>query len=218
MAELAKAQLIELVSQGNNWVEGNKKVTVQFNPSSLKVSYANQLSGGDQAGGSPKQFVGSSTTKMSLELWFDATDDQSDVRVKTQDVAYFIKPRDVTEDNKPKKIPPRVRFSWGSFLFDGMVDSLDENLEFFSEAGVPMRASVSLALSEQAFQFAIKPGIGGGAPSAGTTPTATARAGDSVQGIAGRLNLLDAWQKIASANGIDDPRKLVAGTPLRTRL
>ena len=36
------------------------------------------------------------------------------------------------------------RFEWGSFIFQGVVDSMDETLDYFSEEGVPLRATVSL--------------------------------------------------------------------------
>src|SRR5688500_12065973 len=123
MGELAKAWLIELTPQGESWVPSEEnKVRVQFNPTTLKVAYTNQVSGGDQPGGSPKQFIGQSTTKMSIELWFDTTADGSDVREKTIKVAYFIRPKSAAGDQAGRQLPPRLRFSWGSFLFDGVVD------------------------------------------------------------------------------------------------
>ena len=54
MTELAKAQLIELDADFKNEKPGGQKVSVQFNPETLKVSFANQLvqpQGGDQAAG-----------------------------------------------------------------------------------------------------------------------------------------------------------------------
>lgn len=211
MAELAKARLIELVANGDDWETGDHEVQVQFNPPSLKVSYKNQISGGDQAGGSPKQFVGQSTTSMSVELWFDTTEGGGDVRNRTRDVAFFIQPKEDTQDGETKKIPPRVRFLWGSFLFDGIVTSLDETLEYFSEDGVPLRASTSLSLSEQAFQFTIAPVSDTGG--AGTTPMATARQGETVQDIADRNNRDP--REVGENNDIDDLRHPGEGTRIR---
>ena len=212
MGELAKAKLIELVPSGEDWEKGDYEVTVQFNPPTLKVRYANQISGGDQPGGSPKQFVGQSTTSMSIELWFDTVEEGTDVREKTKRVAYFIQPKKDTQDGKEVNIPPRVRFLWGSFLFDGIVTGMDESLEYFSEAGIPMRASTSLSLSEQAFQFTISP-TGNGA--AGTSPATTAQEGDTVQDIAARNNR-EPWQDVAEENDIDDARNPGEGTLVRT--
>ena len=54
--KLAKALLQEITWNENQEVrELERKVNVQFNPETLKVSYANQSSGGDQRGGSATQ-------------------------------------------------------------------------------------------------------------------------------------------------------------------
>src|SRR3954469_18814484 len=126
MTELAKAQLIELDADFKNEKPGGQKVSVQFNPETLKVTYANQLvqpQGGDQSSGNAgRQFVGAGTTKLALQLWFDVNamegDSVDDVRRLTQKVIFFMTPQK-TGDPK-KKLAPPVRFLWGSFKFDGM--------------------------------------------------------------------------------------------------
>ena len=141
---LAKARLIELTEDFRNELSGGKAIDVQFNPESLKLSFANQIvqpQGGDQAAGNAgRQFVGAGTTKLALTLWFDVTTmteaPLDDVRRLTADVVHFITPKPSSSDAN-KLTPPGLRFSWGSFLFDGMVDSLEETLEFFSPAGKP---------------------------------------------------------------------------------
>src|SRR5256885_14840249 len=148
-----KAKLIELNEKflGEKPKPKGQTVEVQFNPESLKVSFANQLvqpGTGDQAAGTTGlQFVGAGTTKLALQLWFDVTamegDSLDDVRRLTQKVIYFMTPQK-SESEKGQFVPPGVRFAWGSFLFDGMVDSLEESLEFFSPEGKPLRASVAL--------------------------------------------------------------------------
>ena len=209
MGTLTKASLTELKPDGS---EGTS-VEVQFNPLSLKVTYSNQMSSGDQAGGSPKQFVGSSTMKMTMELWFDTTDSADDVRDKTRAVAYFITPKDETQEGKNVKMTPRVKFAWGSFLFEGLMDSMDENIEFWSETGVPKRASATLSFSEQS----IKPELRSNrnASAAGQTPTATPQVGETMQALASRSGAGNRWQDLARANGVDNPRSLPAGVPLR---
>src|SRR4051812_18967920 len=124
---LTRAKLIELNQQFTDKKDGGNSVEVQFNPESLKVTFANQLvqpQGGDQAAGNPgRQFVGAGTTKLALQLWFDVTameqDPVDDVRRLTQKVIYFMTPQKSDADAN-KLAPPGVRFQWGSFLFDGM--------------------------------------------------------------------------------------------------
>lgn len=221
--QLLKAQLQEITWDENQQVtESGEPMPVQFNPESLKVGYANKSAGGDQRGGSAIQFVGQGTTKLSFDLWFDVTAGEpdrpasgaTDVRRMTEKVVNFIRPKDSGEEDK--LIPPGIRFLWGTFLFEGVVDSIDEVLEYFSETGVPLRAKISLSLSKQdiQFKFGNQGGAFGNPATPGTTPQQSAREGDSVQDVAARNGRQNDWQDIASANDIDNPRNLPAGQPL----
>jgi hypothetical protein len=230
---LAKAQLQEVDTEFKSQINKERAVTVQFNPETLKVSFANQIvapaatgtppQATDQNGTPARQFVGAGTTKLALQLWFDVTapsaDQETDVRKLTAKVAYFITPRS-NGGTPPTYIPPAVRFLWGSFQFDGLMESMEESLEFFSSDGVPLRASVSLALSQQKIQeyaFGNAPqrpagALGtpsGGAP--GTSPLVQAAAGATLQGIAASLGGGASWQAIAAANNIENPRLLQPG-------
>lgn len=226
---LEKAEIRQLDAKFENEINSDKSVKVQFNPESLKVSFANQIvqpsGAGDQSGPAARQFVGAGTTKLSLQLWFDVTalaadgdnKDESgkaitDVRKLTQKVAYFITP----QPEGDKFVPPAVRFIWGSFQFDGMMDSLDESLEWFSNEGVPLRASMSLNLSQQkitkfTFRDTRQPGAAGGAAAPGTRPLTQAPAGSTLQGLAASQGKGDNWQAIAQANGVENPRLLTPG-------
>lgn len=76
----------------------------------------------------------------------------SDVRNLTKKIAdAFIKPR--AASNNRKKAPQRCLFQWGSFEFIGLIESYDETLDFFSKEGRPLRATLSLKLKEDRFQF-----------------------------------------------------------------
>jgi hypothetical protein len=214
---LAKAQLIELDQGFEKEKDGGRKVAVQFNPESLKVTFANQIvqpQGGDQAAGNAgRQFVGAGNTKLALQLWFDVTamekDAVDDVRRLTQDVVYFMTPQ--KSDQDPAKLaPPGIRFQWGSFLFDGMVEALEETLEFFSPDGKPLRAGIALTLSQQKILVSTFAGDGKVPNRPGQTPLKSAKQGDSLQGMAGRDGKQD-WQGIAAANGIEDPLRMSPG-------
>src|SRR5437588_2944797 len=100
-------------------------------------------------------------------------------------------------DADPKKLaPPGVRFAWGSFLFDGMVEGLEESLEFFSPKGKPLRASITLTLSQQKILETGFRGDGKVPGRPGHKPLKSAKSGDSVQGMAAK-NGKDDWQSIA---------------------
>ena len=222
----AKAQLVELDAKFNDMPSGQgKSVTVQFNPETLKVSFANQVNQpantggkkggkGDQSDQASQQVPSTGSTKLALQLWFDVSaplpagqNSTSDVRDLTKEVVYFITPK------APDGIPPGVSFQWGSFRFDGLVESLEESLVFFSDTGMPLRASISLNMSrQQILQLANKqnnpPGVGA-AP--GTRPLSQAPAGVSLQSLVDGLGRGGNWQAVASANGIENPRLMQPG-------
>jgi hypothetical protein len=216
-ASLAKAQLLQIeLGDGDapsRETNPEATLTVQFNPETLKVGYSNTMEGGDQSGGAAIQFVSKSSTKLSVELWFDASAlaDEDDVRRLTKKVNHFITPIPQGEG----MAPPAVRFTWGSFLFEGVVDSMDETLELFSADGRPLRAKVSISITSQDIQFHEPPPPSSGGQVPGTTPQHQARQGDSLQQMLGRdrgrSTGAEGWQAVAAANGIDNPRRLEAG-------
>jgi hypothetical protein len=221
--KIEKAYLVEIesyTSDVSQKEEGSNKVEVQFNPETLQLTYNNQNTGGDQPNGSSAQNVGNLTSKLSLELLFDTTEAGDDVRRHTEKIAYFLMPKD-----DANRTPPRTRFQWGSFIFEGIIDSLNETLDYFSEEGVPMRATLSLELKSDNIVFLIDKLQGNGRRGSGssegtgvTTPLRPARPGDSVQRLAGRAGNSADWKTIAAANNIDDPLRLAAGTLLNLKI
>ncbi len=223
--QLLRAELREISWDDNQEVqETGRNVPVQFNPETLSVAFSNKSAGGDQRGGSAIQFVGQGETKLNFEIYFDVTApdpngaQETDVRKMTEKVVKFIQPEPSGEEDK--FVPPGIRFIWGTFLFDGIVDSIDESLEFFSPDGKPLRAKIAINISKQEIQFQFGqqagPGLGGD-PAPGTQPLTTASDGDSVQGTLGKDGKQDQWQSVANANGIDNPRNLSAGTTFNAK-
>lgn len=230
--KVAKAYLVEIenyttdVSQKE---EGTNKLEVHFNPQTLKLKFANNNTGGDQPNGASAQNTGNLTSELSVELLFDTTEpkkngdgeEQSqDVRELTKKVAHFIMPK----EGDTKNAPPRTRFQWGSLIFEGVANALEETLEYFSADGVPMRATLSLTLKSDNIVFLIDKikgtGRSGSTPSEGTgitSPLQSARPGDSVTSLAGRTGLSANWKDIAAANDIDDPLRLEAGALLNLK-
>jgi hypothetical protein len=208
----AKLQQIRLADGDNPSQETNPDadLEVQFNPETLKVTYSNTLNGDDQSGGSAIQYVSKSSTKLAVELWFDASarDDLQDVREETRKVNHFITPIPQGDG----LAPPAVRFIWGSFLFEGVMESMDETLEFFSAEGRPLRAKASISITSQEIQFQIANIAASEAATPGTTPQAPVSSGNSLQGVMGQNGSPDGWQSVAAANGIENPRLLEAGS------
>jgi len=201
---------------------------VQFNPETLSLAFSNQVAGGDQAGGSAIQFNSKGTSKLTFDLIFDVTDpkidqrfngsnkpeSRSDVRKISKLVADFMSTERTGSGKNTRFVPPGVRFSWGTFRFDGVVDSLSEKLEFFSEQGVPLRSTMSVSITKQDVDvnFNAPAADAQGNPNAGTAETTLAPQGKSIADLQG--DKPGPWQGDAIANGIENPRDLPIGTPL----
>ncbi len=229
--QLTKAELVQISwnKQGiAKEVNNGLKFVVQFNPASLRVTYSNQVQSNDQAKNAAAQFVGRGSTKMTLELVLDVSmpirssskpgngnegeQRYKDVRAMTEEINKFIQPKlsdkgkKQKKGKKPRYIPPGVRFKWGKFWFDGIVESMDETLELWSEDGIPLRATVSLGLSQQGIFF--KPGDRNSnkTTGVGTNPFTSASENESFQEAAEKAGEGDNWQAAAAANGIENPR------------
>lgn len=232
---LAKAKLAEMDSDLKKPLPGGKTTTVQFNPETLKVTFSNSLqqkAGQENQTGTPSMlFVGGGTMKLSLTLWFDAgspvpegaTGDNrsavSDVTDLTREVIYFVTPKPAEDPKTHEKgfITPPVKLTWGTFTFIGVVESLEQSIEYFSPDGRPLRASIALGISAQKIQE-FERGSTPGLPSPrGVRPLVPALANQSLQSLAAAAGLAGNWQAIAAANGIENPRLLPAGALIDLR-
>jgi hypothetical protein len=216
---LEKAYFIEVIQVKDTFEvkAGAQKVEVQFNPESLKVTFSNQIQppkgAGDQTGPASIQFVGSGVTKMSAQLWFDASTASpavSDVRTLTKKVVDFMTVQEIKQGPNRGQFRPRfTRFNWGTFAFNGIVDSVEESIEFFSPDGQPQRASLTFSMLQQAIQFSFGQPTNPRTP--GHAPLTPAPQGSSIQDQAARAGRPGDWQAIAEANNIENPRMLATG-------
>src|SRR5205085_3713354 len=140
--ELAKLTVVK----GKEQQSEPPPVTVQFNPQSLSVSYRASGSMGKESASTGTSKMGSKanvtgfSSSLSMELLFDTSQSGEDVRKKTLPIANMIQ--------KPNQNQgPTVQFSWGTFAFTGIIQSMDETLDLFSERGKPLRATVRLSMS-----------------------------------------------------------------------
>lgn len=157
--ELVPAKLTRLkqvAGKGKNGkpsyeAEDKGSFEVQFNPTSLKITRSNNI---DKGGGTTRtqkrQTPSVQPATLSFDLEFDTAEGDAqgnpqNVRDLTHVVRQFIEP---TKENA-KAPPPAVRFEWGAFMFQGIVTQLTEDLDLFSPKGLPLRAKVSLTITEQ---------------------------------------------------------------------
>jgi hypothetical protein len=181
---LCKAQLQEIRSDESAKALG-PPVDVQFNPATLRLRMNNSVGDGRSRGLQRRQYMGQSSTVLSLELIFDTSDDGNSVREKTAIVEKFVLPR-----GKGREAPPKLRFHWGVFVFDGVVEDVSIDLEYFAPNGTPLRAKVSLSIKEQnpAFQFP-KASQAYDSPNVPGANVVRALAGESAPELAARVGL-----------------------------
>src|SRR5665213_2904735 len=157
--QIAKATLQALPS--------GKPVPVQFNPATLVYTVENSVAA---QSGSPKkkQYVAQFSGKLTMDLQFDTTDTGTDVRLLTNAIAIFMQATgnasaaaqtaappsaDGGDSSTPAKAPPVLMFQWGTYQFQGVMDSFKETIDFFSNDGVALRSLVSIGLSRQDLVF-----------------------------------------------------------------
>lgn len=188
MSELKKATLQEIKSDEKGTPLG-PEIEVQFNPSTLKLQINNMTEGGRSQGRQARQFIGSSSTTLTLDLVFDTadegtTDSPRNVREKTALVEKFVLPQGSRKD---KQAPPKVRFHWGTLILDGIINNISIDFDLFAANGTPLRAKVGISIQEQNSKYQFLK-AGAGANKAGNTPAPGAAFSGSV-GISGSLGV-----------------------------
>ena len=172
--------------------------TVHFNPTSLQLSISNTL-GASGESGDTKQYVTGSSATLTMELTFDTTDVGTDVRAATQQIADFMEPDE-------QRIPGHILFQWGTFVFQGMVQSYQETIDFFAPSGVPLRAKVNLSMARQEAVFA-EDGAGAGSGEGGRDGAVLSlSASAGVTGISAMAGVGDVGRGLGAANGLETLR------------
>jgi len=215
--KLAKATLTPLPKDPP---PNGSAVTVHFNPASLVYSVENSVA--QQSSGPNKvQYVAQFSAKLTMDLQFDTTDTGTDVRLITNQVANFMQASGkvaasnaaaaaAAEKNggsnaksAPAKAPPVLLFQWGTYQFQGVMDSFKETIDFFSADGVALRALVSIGLSRQDFVFDDSNSLSGTSTSGSLVPSSS---GDSAQSLANRGGDPNAARQLAADNGLESMR------------
>lgn len=152
--ELQKATITELTASG----EG-ESFPVQFNPTTLRLVLANRVEGAQTQGRQVRQFLGPSSSTLTVDLVFDTADEGTtaeprSVREKTRRLERFLVMRpDADGENKP----PRIKFAWGDLVVEGVTENLSIDFDHFAANGAPLRAKVALTIKGQDRDQELKP-------------------------------------------------------------
>jgi len=189
---------------------------VQFNPKNIefdkKVGWTEHPTIGPKD--NALEFQTLKPAGIRMELVFDTSQSQKDVRTAWVDKLLELTNADVDPSRSPSKKnrevkqgvakrPPIVIFRWGSFTMRGVVDTIKVTYLMFSQSGAPIRAKVALTMKEWS-------------PDEYSAGTANERddallhkqlvkvePGQTITAVA--LEMGTDWREIAEANDIDDP-------------
>jgi contractile injection system tube protein/LysM domain-containing protein len=192
------------------------RIDFQFNPKELSFSksatWSRNAQKGSKNSGVP-EFKGPEPCKLALEMFLDSSDTQDDSVVKTVEKLFSCcVPTPESHDQK-KPNPPWVIFHWGGLTsFTGYIHSVTVKYTLFTPGGLPIRGIATVNLEE------ISKEQKGQNPTSGALSTHrvhTVLSGDSLASIAWReYGDPTMWRAIATANRIDDPMRLRAGSSL----
>lgn len=189
--------------------EGEERIPVLFNPTQYSLEKGNQIAeiGIPGLGAPILQYVRGNTRTLTMELFFDTYEQQSDVRRHTDKIYGLLGIR------SPTHVPPICTFSWGRFNFRCVLERVSGRFTLFLADGTPVRATLSVTFKEF-----IDVEIEVRSPprqSTDHTKTRTVKRGDTLSGVAAaEYGDPGKWRPIAQANGIDNPRVLQPGRVL----
>jgi nucleoid-associated protein YgaU len=204
--------------------ETGTTIQAMFNPERYTVSKSLQLAeiGIPGLDAPIVQYVRGQNEKISMELFFDTTDQGmtgavSDVRQLTTPIYQLMK------IDQELHAPPRVKLNWGSsgqltslgakdvpWL---VLDSISEEYNLFSPDGIPLRAKLNVTFREA---WKIDQLLSVTQPHSGDrTKLYRVTRSDTLSGIAyAQYNDPTAWRPIAEANNLANPRLLQSGMVL----
>ena len=202
-------------------------IKVLFNPNTYSitktVAWAAASAGASAAGKTERlrnapalQFGGGGGRSLSLELFFDTTEETDDAKKDVRNLTnQIVKLTRIVRDLTPQR-PPTCVVSWGEatpagsdFPFTGVVNSLTQRFSLFLPDGRPVRANLTVGFTE--YLDPTKDELD-------TDPeftTRLVRRGDTLSSIAAEVYRNPTmWRVIAEANHLDDPRRIAVGVRL----
>lgn len=185
------------------------EIPVLFNPTEYsldkQVNYADRTLPG--LGTPISQFVSGDAETLSMELFFDTYEEGTDVREHTDRID------DLLEVDADRHAPPVCRFAWGSLNFKSVLESASKTFTMFLPDGTPVRARIDVTFREYR-----RPGeevVAVPRRSADRTETWVVTEGDTLWTIAAeQYGDPGRWRPIATANDIENPRRLDPGREL----
>jgi hypothetical protein len=192
------------------------RIDFQFNPKDLTVAKSANWDYKSSTGNSksaPPQYKGPEPAKLTLEMFFDASEKQDRGVVAIVDKLFACCVPTAESFQQKKGSPPWVQFRWGTLTgFVGYIANVSVKYTLFTSTGTPIRATCTVALQEIAAEKKKQnPTSGGLMPRRVHVLTA----GETLAGVAyAEYGDPAMWRDVARVNEIDDPLRLRPGTRL----
>jgi hypothetical protein len=183
---------------------GGQPIKVLFNPTEYQLNQSNQFAEVSIPGvaAPPLQFGRGNARTLSMQLFFDTYEQQTDVRVHTRELIKLL------EIDPQLHAPPVCQFTWGKLTFIGVLEHANQRFTLFLPNGTPVRATADVSFKE----FWDTDKQDGRLQSANFAKQHTVQRGDTLSGIAAQYYDDPAiWRPIAVENSIDDPLALQPG-------
>lgn len=210
------------------WTRGVDRIPFQFNPTELEFTRGVQIAEiGIPGLDSPVlQFIRGNNEILSFTLFFDTTDEG--MGSKTKPVTDYIdRVYALTKIDPDTHAPPICKFLWARGFPGGnipreagnqtrsgfrcIVEQVIHKYTLFSPKGVPLRATATLKLREYKPLETQLRQLGLNSPD--KTQVRVLRGDETLSAVAGdHYKRPGEWRIIATANGIEDPRRMKAGT------
>ncbi|MEE9128624.1 MAG: hypothetical protein V3T84_01295 [Phycisphaerales bacterium] len=183
---------------------------VMFNPEEYTLNQDNNFASQAIPGqsGPILQFVHGNMRTLDMELFFDTTDQASDVRDETQKIVRLL------EIDSDLHAPPVLRVAWATLQFRCVLAKAGQQFVKFLEDGRPVRARLTVSFNE--FLDADREAQLVNRQTADFTKVHVVAQGETLEGLAGVLyENPQMWRAIALDNRIDDPRADLTGQAIR---
>jgi hypothetical protein len=185
----------------------NRSIEVPFNPEEYALDSGNVFKPQAVPKGRPTlQYTGTNLRKLQMDLFVDTSQSQTDVRTQVQPIL------DLLEKDPATDAPPFLLFTWGSFHFRCLLESVSQRYTQFLTTGSPVRAYLKLSFVESEAPGSAAEAGGAPAPQA----VHTVREGENLSQIAAQTTGDPKnWRQIATENRIDNPLKLSSPMALK---
>ncbi|MEE8155490.1 MAG: hypothetical protein V3T53_11110 [Phycisphaerales bacterium] len=183
---------------------------VMFNPEEYTLNQDNNFASQAIPGlsGPILQFVHGNMRTLDMELFFDTTDQASDVRDETQKIVRLL------EIDSDLHAPPVLRVAWATLQFRCVLAKAGQQFVKFLEDGRPVRARLTVSFNE--FLDADREAQLVNRQTADFTKVHVVAEGETLEGLAGVLyENPQMWRAIALDNRIDDPQADLTGQAIR---